>query len=263
MASGRSSPADRFQQDGVVFPLPALSDEELTAARTGFAQLEQALDAPPKNFRYPHLHFAWARRLVNHPPLLDQVAEVLGGELIVISSLILHKPPQTPDYVGWHQDGTYWRLHEATTASAWIALTAADPDNGCMRVIPGSHRRPILPHRESHDELSLLGRGEEVAVSVDDTEAVDVTLAPGQMSMHHNSILHSSPPNPSGRPRTGFIIRFVTPAFRSGSGAAMVVRGGRLPPNMTASQEQASEDTTQALNWHHQYLSALDPPHGN
>lgn len=241
-----------------MFPLAVLDADQCARAQRGFARLCRRLGAEPANFRYPHLHFAWARELATHPRVLDAVARVLGPELVVVSTLILHKRARTAAYVGWHQDGTYWRLHEALTASAWIALTPSHPGNGCMRVIPGSHRQTIHPHRLTYDPDSMLGRGEQADVEVDEQLAVDVVLEPGQMSIHHNSILHASRPNPSAEPRTGFIVRYVTPEFQSGKGSALAVRGDRLPPGMQPWSDDPIDDLERAVAGHAQFIADLD-----
>jgi hypothetical protein len=98
--------------------------------------------------------------------------------------------------------------------SAWIALTDSAPDNGCLRVVPGSHARR-MEHRSApmraHD---LLASGLEIAVDVNDREAQDIILAPGQMSLHHVLIVHGAHANTSLRPRIGFAVRYVAPEVR-------------------------------------------------
>jgi ectoine hydroxylase-related dioxygenase (phytanoyl-CoA dioxygenase family) len=79
-----------------------------------------------------------------------------------------------------------------------------------MRVIPESHKRGTLNHINVEDKANLLRRGEQVATVINEAEALDVELQPGEMSLHHNTIVHGSKPNTSGGPRFGFIVRFVT-----------------------------------------------------
>ena len=80
-----------------------------------------------------------------------------------------------------------------------------------MRAIPGSHKLGLLDHENVHDDPNLLNRrGERVRVDVDESQAVDIVLRPGEMSLHHTNIVHGSKPNGSDGPRIGFIVRFVT-----------------------------------------------------
>ena len=84
------------------------------------------------------------------------------------------------------------------------ALTDSVVGNGCMRVVPGSHQRPILPHRDTYAPDNRLSRGQEIEVDVDERDAVDVVLRAGEMSLHHVNIIHGSNPNPSDGSRIGF-----------------------------------------------------------
>jgi len=97
-----------------------------------------------------------------------------------------------------------------------------------MRVIPGTHREPQLPHRDTFHKDNLLSRGQEIEVAVDERQAVDVVLQPGQMSLHHVRIVHGSEPNRASYPRTGYAIRYVATHVRQVVGerdSATLVRG--------------------------------------
>ena len=97
-----------------------------------------------------------------------------------------------------------------------------------MRVIPGSHTVDQLPHRDTYGPNNLLTRGQEVAVEVDESKAVDVVLAPGQFSLHHVRLVHGSEPNTSDEPRIGFAIRYLPTYVKQVSenaDSATLVRG--------------------------------------
>ena len=97
-----------------------------------------------------------------------------------------------------------------------------------MRVVPGTHTREILPHVDTFAEHNLLSRGQEVAVEVDEDEAVDIELQPGEMSLHHVKLVHGSEPNRSSDRRLGFAIRYIPAYVRQVAGArdsALLVRG--------------------------------------
>ena len=112
--------------------------------------------------------------------------------------------------------------------TAWIALGTVDQSNGCMRVIPGSHRRTHLPQRDTFDQDSALTRGQEISVAVDESQAVDLVLQAGEISLHHLWIVHGSNANLSNIPRIGLAVRYVSTRVRQ-QGAddpfAMLVRG--------------------------------------
>jgi non-haem Fe2+, alpha-ketoglutarate-dependent halogenase len=97
-----------------------------------------------------------------------------------------------------------------------------------MRVIPGSHKLDQAPHRDTFAADNLLSRGQEIMVEVDEREAVELPLQPGEMSLHHVRLIHGSEPNPSPGRRIGFAIRYVPTYVRQTTGtrdSATLVRG--------------------------------------
>jgi ectoine hydroxylase-related dioxygenase (phytanoyl-CoA dioxygenase family) len=135
------------------------------------------------------------------------------------------KYPHDPSYVSWHQDSVYSHWHLSPSTSAWIALSPSTARSGCMRVIPGSHDRGLLDHEEVRDQDNLLRRGERIGVEVDEAEALDIELRPGEMSLHHCNIIHGSNPNRSDDKRIGFIVRFVTSRVGPRNRPLLRVRG--------------------------------------
>jgi ectoine hydroxylase-related dioxygenase (phytanoyl-CoA dioxygenase family) len=191
------------------------------AARLGGRPVAQALG-------HTQLYFRWAYELATHPVLLDAVEDVLGPDILVWTVSIFPKYPRDPGFISWHQDGTYWGLDSTKVTTAWLALTDSTVETGCMRVVPGSHRRPILPHRDTYAPDNRLSRGQEIEVAVDEADAVDVVLRAGEMSLHHVNIIHGSNANPSDRSRIGFAPRFTTPQTRQIDGeppTAVLARG--------------------------------------
>lgn len=221
---------EAFAEDGYVAPIRALSAEETERYRL---RLEAASAVRPEKSPgilklKSHMVFGCLDELVRHPAVLDAVESVLGPDILVWASSIFAKAPASADFVSWHQDMTYWGLEPAEIVTAWIALTDSRPDNGCMRVVPGSHSREIMPHRDTFAKDNMLSRGQEVAVEVDEATAVDIELSPGEMSLHHAKIVHGSHANRSRRPRIGFAVRYISPAVRQAAGAedsVMLVRG--------------------------------------
>lgn len=204
-----------YQQDGLVFPIPVLSAAEVATARAALEELAAALGGRAEIARLRHLQLfhRWVQDLVLHPRVLDAVEDVLGPDILVHSSQVFWKRPHDPAYVSWHQDGFYVGLSELNYASAWLALSDSSADNGCMRVVRGSHRSGIVSHNRMaitpNNFVSL-----EIACQVKESEATDVTLQPGEMSLHHVAVVHGSSPNTSNRPRIGFAIRYVSPRVR-------------------------------------------------
>lgn len=220
---------ERYERDGVLFPFPALTVPEAAHYRGRLEALEARLGGrfAPMQVVQPQLHFRWAYDLALHPRVLAPVRDVLGPDVIVHSASIFCKHPDGETYVAWHQDGHYWRLSEPRLVSAWVALSPSTAESGCMRVVPGSHRER-LPHAERPDADNMLASGLEVAVDVDDASAVDVALRPGEMSLHHERIVHGSEPNRSADKRIGFAIRYVAPDVVQGlAHHAVILASGR------------------------------------
>ena len=218
-------PATTFHRDGVRFPIRVLDDAELANARAHVAQVEATQGSALKRFDRSHLYFRWAYELAQHPRVVDAVSELLGDDVIVWGSLILSKPPHDPGFVAWHQDGAYAGfLGEAPAVSAWIALSDSTIESGCMRVVPGSHKQK-LAHEVTNAPQNLLSHGHEIAAKVDEATAVDVQLHAGEMSLHHVDIIHGSNPNQSSWARTGFIVRYTTPAMIRSVTPVVVARG--------------------------------------
>jgi non-heme Fe2+,alpha-ketoglutarate-dependent halogenase len=158
-----------------------------------------------------HLFLPWVFDIVSHPRVLDAVESVLGPDVLIWSSQWFPKFPRDPAYVSWHQDATYWGLDPPNVTTAWIALTASTKKNGCLRVVPGTHCGELLPQRETYAETNMLSRGQEIAVEVDEAQAVDLELQPGEFSLHHVGIVHGSRANSSDRPRFGIAVRYISP----------------------------------------------------
>jgi hypothetical protein len=87
-----------------------------------------------------------------------------------------------------------------------------------MQFIPGSHRQDIVPHTDKFAAGNLLTRGQELAVEVNEDDAVDVVLQPGQASLHHGHLFHASGPNSTNDRRIGAAIRYIAPSMRARSG---------------------------------------------
>lgn len=218
-----------YQREGALFPLAAIAPEEICEHlhRLEAMEAKRAGRLPPALNVKAHLLIPWLWDLVHDARVLGLIEPLLGSDLLCLGSNFFAKRSGDPHHVPWHQDVTYWGLSEPRALTAWIAFTASVPENGCLRVIPCSHRQ-LLPHREVGDKTSMLPIGEEIVGGVDESVAVDVVLAPGQLSMHHVSLVHGSLPNRSGPRRVGFAVRYVAgDLWQTGRtrGTATLVRG--------------------------------------
>jgi len=131
---------------------------------------------------------------------------------VILSTIMFAKSPG-PQFVSWHQDGRYLIRCNGPVLSltAWIALTESSAVTGCLRAIPRSHRVGVLPHSYTYEKDNMLLRGETVEAEVDESQAMDLPLRPGQMSLHHVDTFHSSRANRGSAKRIGFTVRYAHP----------------------------------------------------
>lgn len=231
-----SSLMQQYQEDGFLFPIQAVSADQAAEWR---AELE-AVEATWLNNGLPralnqykrsasHIVMPLAFRVASHPSILNTMSGILGDDLLVWSCEFFIKEANTTHIVSWHQDLTYWGLGATNDqCSAWLALSPATVESGCMKFVKGSHKNAIVPHRDTFAENNLLSRGQEIAVDVDEDEATAIELQPGQMSLHHGLMFHGSGPNTSSDRRIGVVVRYVNPNARQEVAErdyAMLVRG--------------------------------------
>ena len=227
MLSGEA--IERFKRNGFYFPIEVLTPSAAAECRARLEAFEQANDGPLRGeLRHkPHLLFPWLNELVRHPRILDAVEQLLGPNLLCWSSSFFIKEANDPGFVSWHQDGTYWGLSSPDVVTAWLAFTPANTINGCMKFIPGTHLIQV-PHTDTFHKDNLLTRGQEIAVEVDEDQAVLAELRPGEASLHHVMLFHGSAPNRSSDRRIGLAIRYVPTHVRQIAGerdSATLVRG--------------------------------------
>ena len=219
----------QYEEDGYLAPIRVMSETEALALRHKLEAIEAAMGGPLRgDLRHKtHLLFPFLAELVRYPKILDAIEDVLGPDILCWSSNFFIKEAADPAFVSWHQDSTYWGLSSPDVATAWVALTPSNEANGAMAVIPASHKLDQMPHRDTFHRHNLLTRGQEIAVEVDEAQAVPLTLRPGEMSLHHVRLVHGSAPNPSLDRRIGFAIRYIPTAIRQleGEDSATLVRG--------------------------------------
>ena len=225
-----------YREDGFAKPLRAFSPERAVELRENIERIERECadaDKPIDINQYFRVNgqivIPLLYEMTRTEAVLDAIEGVLGPNLLVWSCELFIKEAGSEKIVSWHQDMTYWGMGGSDKqATAWIAITNVSEEAGCMRFVPGSHKQQLIPHIDKFSEDNLLSRGQEVAVVVDEDDAVLDDLAPGEMSIHHGRIFHASGPNRSSDRRIGVAIRYVAPDLeRSASGRdfATLVRG--------------------------------------
>ena len=220
---------EHFENFGYVAPIRVMSTEKALELRKRLEDFEHSDTSMVKkvlNLK-SHLLLPWLGDLVRSAAVVDAVEDLYGENLLVWASNFFIKGAHDPAFVSWHQDSTYWGLSQPDVVTAWIALSESNRANGAMQVIPGTHKLDQIPHRDTFSANNLLTRGQEIAVDVDESQAVSLELEPGEMSLHHVRIVHGSPPNNSANRRIGYAVRYIPTYVRQleGDDSATLVRG--------------------------------------
>ena len=147
--------------------------------------------------------------LARDPVILDLVEQVIGPDIILWGCQIFCKPGGDGMEVPWHQDGHYWPIRPLATCTVWLALDPSKIANGCLRVIPGSHRGRRLHEHLREDRTDIVLNQAVKPGLFDPNTALDVELESGQMSLHDVYLIHGSNPNRSGKRRAGVAIRYM------------------------------------------------------
>src|SRR6266849_2161676 len=231
-----SAQVERYARDGFLSPVSALTPAEAADYRGKLAAFEGAVGGPltapgidePYRSR-THVLLAWVHSLVSHGAILDAVEDLIGPNILVYTCTWFIKEPESPAIAAWHQDATYFGLRPHVHVTAWLALTDATADNGCMEFLPGSHHRGQLPHAAGVVAASVNRAGQAVTVDIDDAPATHAPLRAGEFSLHHTLCLHRSQPNRSSGRRVGLAISYI-PTYAEHLGVkhkmpAMLVRG--------------------------------------
>ena len=230
MQAQTSGLSDRYAAEGCAFPIDILSRTEATEYRARIEELElRPRGDHPFPYVKPYLALTVVNELVRLPAVLDVVEEIIGPDILVWDGALIVKEPHAPGKFTWHQDLTYWGLApKEGVVSTWLALSPSTPESGCVKMIPGTHTRDILPHRDTFGTDNMLSRGQEIAVEIDESQAVDVELEPGEVSIHHPHLFHRSAPNRSEDRRIGMNVQYIAPYVNQVVGtrdSAMLARG--------------------------------------
>jgi len=221
---------ERFQRDGYVHLNGVLSESEVCELEEVYERfLCREIHVPGKDFcdmsgsyHRPLEEFALVNVMLPrkyHPPLRGNVYErraasiaeqLVGPDLVIDYDQLLAKSPGRSDAVfEWHQDMAYWpKTPDTRTASFWLAIDDSTLENGCLRFLPGSHREPALRRHRP-----LLGdRGESHTLVAEVDPEVDtihpVPIARGDVTVHHERVVHGSGGNRSSGWRRAYIVAF-------------------------------------------------------
>ena len=226
----------RYRRDGYLSPLRALSPQDATGYRAELEAFEAQIGgkvtsgAVDEKYRYRlHTLLPWAHELATLPQVLDVIESVIGPDILIYMTTFFIKEARTPAITSWHQDATYFGLRPYEHISAWIALSPASQESGCMQFVPGSQALGQLDHRAHADVKILNGASQKLTGAYDADSAVSAPLQTGEFSLHHTLTIHHSPANNADDRRIGFAVSYIPTRCRhlgeTRRAPAMLVRG--------------------------------------
>ncbi len=199
----------QYHDKGYVVPDYRLPEETLARIRTDHSQLlvkhPEFRDNCPALLRYD-------MRFLNYaldPAILEMAAQLIGPDICLWNMSFFAKPALNGMRTPYHQDGEYWPIQPLATCTVWIAVDAANEANGCLRYIPGSHKKARLMAHEVSDDPNITLNRELVETEYDESIAESLILPAGGMAFHDVYIAHGSHENRSPDPRRGMTLRLM------------------------------------------------------
>ncbi len=251
-----------YGRDGFICPVDAFSTEQASAWKDKLEAFEHAEGQKMTrghNFK-PHLLFPWVDEIVHSAEMLDAVEDLIGPDIRLFHLTVWPKDAGSGTYVSWHQDATYFALEPACHVTAWVALTDAPVEAGCMEVVAGSHKLGQLRHAEAQDTENLLSRGQTLAVDLDRSRTAFMPVKAGQFSLHHTHLVHNSRPNRSSHRRIGLGISYIPTSAHCVSPTrvtAMLVRGQDRYGNFDDERRPTAEAGPQERAFHEKAVATF------
>jgi ectoine hydroxylase-related dioxygenase (phytanoyl-CoA dioxygenase family) len=199
----------QFQEQGYLKGFRVFSPEQAAGFVRKYDELATRLPegVEPSFVNWWHKKNRFLYDVCITPLLLDYVEDLLGPHFFLWGSQFFAKEAGDARIVPWHQDAQYWPLAPQHAVTVFIAFTDCLPENACMQVVPGTQNRGILRHHTASGERYVLNQ-ELDADTFDPAAAVNLDLLAGEISLHHDGIVHGSGPNRSDQRRIGFTMRF-------------------------------------------------------
>ena len=148
-------------------------------------------------------------KYAKNPEILNCVKQVIGPNLAIWNQSFFAKPGINGKATPWHQDGQYWPIRPLATCSVWLAVDDSNEENGCLKYMPGSHKRQDLKKHKTDNSKNYTLNQEIDASEYDEQKAFQLRLKAGQMALHDVYIVHGSGFNTSPHSRRGMTMRYM------------------------------------------------------
>ena len=221
-AQTQATLATQFVEDGYIVVPDLVSPDDLSRI-VDDAQRFIAGDYPVSNLpdngdvlavHFPHWVSPVAMDMVQHDGVIGVLSQITGAHLPqwdgatkCMQSMLFFKPPGLQGQA-WHQDERFIPTRDRSLVGAWIAVDDADIDNGCLWVLPGSHRTGQLWPTRDHGKPELFDPTDE-SFGFDDEAAIPVEVSAGSVVFFNGYLLHRSLPNRSTRRRMALVNHYM------------------------------------------------------
>lgn len=253
---------EQYRNAGYYFPVRVLDEDVAAGYRSCLEAFETAQSgAIGGAFRHKsYLLFQWVDQLMRNEEILDAIEDLIGPDILCWNTSFWVKEARSEAFVTWHQDLRYWGLDTDELITVWLALSAATELSGCMRVLPGSHRGGLMPHKDEYHDKNMLTRGQEIAVEVDEAKAVSMPLKTGEASLHNGRLAHASEPNRSDDRRVGLSLHYIPTRTQQIVGSwdsAALVRGEDRFSHFALSPRPTRDFDPEAVKFHEKAATAI------
>jgi ectoine hydroxylase-related dioxygenase (phytanoyl-CoA dioxygenase family) len=208
---------EQYRREGYTLVPELLSQremDEIQAVLDPFIDDQVRLGRRPEHLDHPHIWNYRILQICKHPKILDAFEQFLGSNIALFATHVICKAKGDGLAVPWHQDGSYWPLEPMDVITLWLAVDPSTVENGCMKVIPGTHTAGSIEHVQTErPETKVLDRGLPANL-IDEWKAVNCVLPRGGASFHAPWLFHGSTPNTSTQRRCGYTIRCMPPTTR-------------------------------------------------
>jgi ectoine hydroxylase-related dioxygenase (phytanoyl-CoA dioxygenase family) len=251
---------EQYRRDGFVSPVRIVSEDDAARFRRRMEAAEAAGDLRGIGQTKFYLRFPWVHRMATHPALLDAVADLIGPDIMLYHNTVWFKDGGDGAYVSRHQDNTYFGHEPCEVLTAWLAITPATIESGCMQFMPGTHKLGQLNLKEPDIHgANMLSSGQTADFDAADVQPFPVELRPGECSIHHAFLVHGSLPNKAPDRRMGITFIYHPPNLGQLGDcrtSALLVRGEDPYGNFEHEQAPAEDDMPGNIARHEKAVAA-------
>jgi hypothetical protein len=200
---------NQIKSKGYTFPVKILEEDEAKGFYDEYLYLSKKIKSERLKFEHKfksHLIFKRVNDIICNPKIINIAKSILGEDILCWNSIIFYKPANSKKFVGWHEDKTYWKLHNNKVITFSIAITNSNTENGCLKILKN---RKIVKYKTSDVKNNMLARGQDAIIDQND-EFENIILKPGECSIFEQDVIHGSGPNSSNQDRLLLAIRYIS-----------------------------------------------------